>query len=50
MGGEEITLPQFCLALLFEGISSSFILVFILMQKWKNVKKISDPQQVKQTT
>lgn len=50
MGGEDVTLSQFCLALLFEGISSSFILVFILMQKWKNIKKINSAHQVKQTT
>ena len=50
MGGEEVTLPQFCLALLFEGLSSSFILVFILMQKWKNVKKLNSKLQIKQAT
>ena len=48
IGGGEVTLPQFCLALLFEGLSSSFVLVFILMQKWKNVKNLNSKIEIKQ--
>jgi len=33
---------QFCVALLVEGLASSIVLSFILMQKWKNIKNIEN--------
>jgi hypothetical protein len=44
INNDSISLNQFCVALLIEGLSSSFILVFILMQYWKNVKEVTISQ------
>jgi hypothetical protein len=44
INNDSISLNQFCVALLVEGLSSSFILVFILMQYWKNVKEVTISQ------
>lgn len=35
-GGGEPTMYQYCLGLLFEGIASSIIITFTLMQYWKD--------------
>ena len=39
-GGHAVQLSQFCLGLLIEGLASSFILSFIVMQAWKDEKSI----------
>ena len=41
LNGEGITLTQFCVALLIEGLASTLVLVFISMQYWKNVTHTS---------
>ena len=38
VGSQNVDVAKFCAALLIEGLSSSSILAFILMQWWKNVK------------
>lgn len=35
-GGGEPTMYQYCIGLLFEGIASSIIITFTLMQYWKD--------------
>ena len=40
LGGTS-SLPIFCIALLIEGLSSSVIISFTLMQLWKNTKAIN---------
>ena len=38
--GQPDSLPQFCIALMVEGLSSSVVISLIIMQRWKNVKAI----------
>lgn len=38
--GNDPSVTQYCIGLFFEGIASSLIAVFILMQYWKNYTKI----------
>jgi hypothetical protein len=38
-GGGEPSMYQYCVGLLFEGIASSFIITFTLMQYWKDTRK-----------
>jgi hypothetical protein len=35
-GGGNPTMNQYCIGLLFEGIASSIIITFTLMQYWKD--------------
>lgn len=36
----DVSFTTYCISLLIEGLSSSFILSFILMQRWKAVTKL----------
>lgn len=46
VGNQDVSLVKFCAALIVEGLSSSAILSFILMQYWKNIKGLSSAQKL----